>query len=308
MKLRLKKNVPLARYSTFKIGGKARFFFLAKNKKEILKAIEWAKREKLPFFILGGGSNVLFRDEGFNGLIIKMGNSNLKIKGERVLAGAGVSLQKLVFETINKGLEGLEWAVGIPGTLGGGIYGNCGAFGKEMKDVVEKVKVIEIKNGKFKIKELKNKKCQFQYRESIFKKNKNLIILEAILSLKRGNKRKLREKIKEILKIRKEKQPLEYPSAGSVFKNIPLKKVPKKIQEKFKDKIKNGFLPAGVLIEGVGLKGKKIGGAKISEKHANFILNYKNAKAKDVLALIELIKKKVKEKFKIELKEEIEIL
>jgi UDP-N-acetylmuramate dehydrogenase len=165
--------------------------------------------------------------------------------------------------------------------------------------------VLDVGGSKLEVKKLKKEDCKFGYRNSIFKRRKNWIILEATLKLEKGNKKEIEEKIKEILKLRKEKQPLELPSAGSVFKNVPIKKVPKKIQEKFNEKIKNGFLPAGVLIEAAGLKGFQIGGAKISEKHANFIVNTGEAKARDVLKLIELIKKRVKKKFKIELKEEI---
>ncbi len=152
---------------------------------------------------------------------------------------------------------------------------------------------------------MNSKECKFGYRESIFKRKKNWVILEATLKLKRGKKQEIQKKIKNILKQRKERQPLEFPSAGSVFKNVSAKKLPKETKEKFKDKIKNGFLPAAVLIEECGLKRKAIGGAKISEKHANFILNLKNAKAKDVFDLIQLVKKKVREKFRIDLEEEI---
>lgn len=305
MPIKLQNNVILANFTTFKIGGTAKYFIKAKNQKEIIDAVKWAKKRNLPFFVLGNGSNVLFSDDGFEGLVINVRCSKFEIRGKKIIAEAGCPLQKLVQETIKKSLAGLEWAAGIPGTLGGAIYGNAGAFSKEIKDVVEKVKILELKNSELRIKELKNKDCKFGYRESVFKKKKKLIILEAILKLKKGDKKKLKEKVKKILKIRKEKQPLEYPSAGSVFKNVPLKKIPKKIQKKFKDKIKNGFLPAAVLIETAGLKGKKIGGAKISEKHANFIINIKNAKAKDVLALINLTKRMVYQKFKSKLKEEV---
>lgn len=305
MPIKLQNKVILANFTTFKIGGAAKYFIKAKNQKEIIDAVKWAKKRNLPFFVLGNGSNVLFSDDGFEGLVINVRCSKFEIRGKKIVAEAGCPLQKLVQETVKKSLAGLEWAAGIPGTLGGAIYGNAGAFSKEIKDVVEKVKILELKNYELRIKELKNKDCKFGYRESVFKKKKKLIILEATLKLKKGDKKELKEKVKEILKIRKEKQPLEYPSAGSVFKNVPLKEIPKKIQKKFKDKIKNGFLPAAVLIETAGLKGKKIGGAKISEKHANFIINIKNAKVKDILALINLIKRTVYQKFKIKLKEEI---
>ncbi len=194
---------------------------------------------------------------------------------------------------------------GIPGTLGGAIWGNAGAFGREIKDLVEEVKILKIENCKLQIAKLKNKDCKFGYRDSIFKRKGSWIILETVLKLKEENKKEIEEKIREVLKLRKEKQPLEFPCAGSIFKNVPIEKVPKKIQEKFKEKIKNGFLPAGALIEAANLKGYQIGGAKISEKHANFIVNLGKAKASDVLKLIELTKKKVRKKFKIQLKEEI---
>jgi UDP-N-acetylmuramate dehydrogenase len=302
--LKIRENVPLRDYTTFKIGGPARYFFVAKNKEEIKEAILWAKKKKLPFFILGGGSNVLFSDNGFNGLVIKLQNRQYEIRNSKVIAEAGVPLQKLVLESAKKGLSGLENLAGIPGTLGGAIWGNAGAFGREIGNLVEEVKVLDVGSSKLEVKRLKNKDCKFGYRESIFKRKKNLIILEATLKLKKGNKKEIEEKMKEILKLRKEKQPLEFPSAGSVFKNVPIRKIPKKIRERFKGKIKNGFLSAGALIEAAGLKGYKIGEAKISEKHANFILNVKNAKAKDVVALMNLIKKRVKNKFKITLEEE----
>jgi UDP-N-acetylmuramate dehydrogenase len=310
--MEIKKNVSLKAYSTFKIGGRAKYFTVVKNTEEISKAISLAKEKKIPFFILGGGSNVLFSDNGFEGLVIKIQNSNLKIQNEnskfKIICGAGFPLMKLVFKSSEIGATGLENLAGIPGTLGGAIWGNAGAFGREIGDLVEKVKILEVGSSKIKIKELKNKDCEFGYRDSIFKKKKNCIILEATLRLKKGNKKEIEEKIKEILKLRKEKQPLEFPCAGSVFKNIPAKNLPKKIKEKFKDKIKNGFLSAGILIDMAGLKGYRIGGAKISQKHANFIVNLGKAKAKEVLELIKLIKGEVKRKFGVKLKEEIQII
>jgi UDP-N-acetylmuramate dehydrogenase len=306
--IKTREKIPLKEYTTFKIGGPARYFFVAKNKEDLKNAILWAKKKKLPFFILGGGSNVLFSDNGFNGLVIKLQNTQYEIRNTNVIAGAGVPLQKLVLETAKKGLSGLENLAGIPGTLGGAIWGNGGAFGREIGDLVEEVKVLDAGSSKLEVKKLRNKDCKFGYRDSIFKRKKNWIILEATLRLKKGKKKEIEEKIKEFLRLRKEKQPLEFPSAGSVFKNVPIKKVPKEIREKFKEKIKDGFLPAGVLIEAAGLKGFQIGGVKISEKHANFIVNVENARAKDVVKLIELIKKGVKRKFNIELEEEIKLV
>jgi UDP-N-acetylmuramate dehydrogenase len=292
----VKTNIPLKKYTTFKIGGPAKYFFEAKKKEDLIGAIIAAKKMRLPFFILGGGSNLLVSDTGFKGLIINFQFSIFNFQKNKIIVGAGTPLGRLVSSSTEKSLTGLEWAVGVPGTVGGAIYGNAGAFGYSMADVVKSVEVLEITEGrmqndnaKFKIKEYKNKDCKFSYRESIFKRNKNLIILSAKLQLKKGNKKNIQEKMREYLNYRKENQPLDLPSAGSIFKN------PK------------GF-SAGELIEGCGLKGEKFGDVKISEKHANFIVNLGEGKAKDVMKLINLAKKKIKEKFGITLEEEIQFL
>ena len=199
---------------------------------------------------------------------------------------------------MEKNLSGLEWAAGIPGTVGGAVWGNAGAFGKSMKDIVQAVEVLDSQN--FKIKKFKNKDCKFDYRESIFKKKKNLIILSANLVLEKGKKEKIKKQIKNNLQYKREFQPLSFPSAGSVFKNHPPIRISKKI-------LAGKSFSAGELIEKCNLKGKTIGRAKISEKHANFIVNLGKARSKDVMKLINLTKKKVKKKFSVNLKEEIKI-
>jgi len=258
--MKFKRNVLLKNHTTFQIGGPAKYFFVTKTKEELISAIKKAKKIKLPFFILGGGSNILVSDKGFNGLVIKFGQP----------------LSSYVS-------KGLEWAVGIPGTVQGAVCGNAGAFKKSMKDVVERVEVFDTETGKVKI--FKNKDCWFSYRNSIFRKKKNLIILLVKIASKKSNTKK----IKQYLDYRKKTQPLNLPSAGSVFKNP------------------SGF-SAGELIEKCNLKGKKIGNVKISEKHANFIVNLGDGKAKDVKKLIKIIKNKVKNKFGVVLKEEIQFL
>lgn len=287
----IKKNVLLKDYTTFKIGGPAKYFFVAKNKKDLIKAILMAKKIGLPFFILGGGSNLLVSDKGFKGLVIKVKSQIRqpadKIKNNKIFAETSIPLAALVNKTVENNLTWLEWAAGIPGTVGGAIRGNAGAFGKSMKNIVKEVEVYDTKNGKIKI--LKNKNCKFNYRDSIFKKKKNLIILSATLQLKKGNKKEIKKKIKKNLEQRNKTQPLNFPSAGSIFKN------PK------------GF-SAGELIEKCGLKGKKIGKIEISKKHANFIVNLGGGRTKDVKKLIKLIKKEVKNKFDVELEEEIQYL
>lgn len=290
----IKEKVLLKNYSTFRIGGLAKYFFEARKKEELIEIVLFSLKNKIPFFILGEGSNVLFQDKGFKGIIIKIEIKDLKIikknlKAE-IFAGAGVSLSLLVGKSLKNNLSGLEWAIGIPGSLGGAIYCSAGAFGKGIKDVIKSVEVLEIfKNRKIKIKNFKNKDCKFAYRDSIFKHNKNLIILSAVLELKEARKREIKETINKYLGYRIKTQPLNYFSAGSVFKN------PKGVA-------------AAKLIQESGLKGKRIGDIKISEKHANFILNLGNGKSKDVKKIIDIIKKEVKKKFKVDLEEEIEIL
>ncbi len=278
----IKKNISLSQHTTFKIGGKAKYFFRAKNKENLVKAMKLAKKYSLPFFVLGGGSNILVSDKKYEGLIIKAENSKCFMKKNLMYCESGLPLSQAVKKAAEAGFSGLEWAAGIPGTIGGAIRGNAGAFGNSMKKIVKEVETFDNKE----IKIFKNKESSFSYRNSIFKSKPYLIILSAQLQLKKENKKNIKNKMKEILISRKEKCPLNFPSAGSIFKNY-------------------GKISAGKLIEECGLKGKRIGGAIISKKHANFILNDKKAKANDVMKLIKLIKEKVKRKFKIRLEEEI---
>ncbi|MDD5221358.1 MAG: UDP-N-acetylmuramate dehydrogenase [Candidatus Pacebacteria bacterium] len=301
----IKRNVSLKNHSTFRIGGIAKYFFEAENKEEILKAIKTAKKSHLPFFILGGGSNILFSDKRFNGLIIKINNQDLEIKKNAIIAGAGIKLSRLVLESAKHNLSGLEWAAGLPGTLGGAIYGNAGAFSKSIKDSVKSIKVFDAKI--LKIKNLSAKQCKFGYKESIFKKNRNLVIISCELILKKGN---LKEEITKTISQRKKTQPLNFPSAGCIFKNYLGKIKNRKIVLKYPELEmfnEKRIIPAGFLIEKCGLKGKNIGGAQISKLHANFIINTNDAKAKDVFKLINLIEKKVKKEFKISMEKEIQI-
>jgi len=298
--IQIKKNISLAPLTSFKIGGPAKYFLEAKNVDEVVEGLKWAKENKIKYFVLGGGSNILISDRGFRGMVINFQFSILNFQKNRIIAGAGTSLAQLVGASIKDGLKGLEWAAGIPGTLGGAIYGNTGAMGHSISESVEKIKVL--RNGV--LINLKNKDIKFAYRKSIFQKNKD-VILEIELKLQKGDKEEIKKLIKENLLKRSSNQP-HYPSAGCIFKNPKFeirnsKKYPE--MENFK---KSGTVSAGWLIEKCGLKGKQIGQAQISEKHANFIVNLGNAKAKDVIALINLVKKTVKNKFNFDLKEEIQ--
>jgi len=280
---KIEKNINLAPLTTFKIGGPAKYFCQVRTEKELIQAIKWAKKKKTPYFVIGGGSNLLISDKGFKGLVIKLSMEQCQLIENKLLLGSALRLSQAVRFLVKNNLTGLEWAAGIPGTVGGAVRGNAGAFGQEISDCL--LKAIVLRGSK--IIELKNKEIRFTYRQSIFKKNKD-IILSVVLKLKKGERRKNEKLIQNNIQRRKKGQPSQ-PSAGCIFKN---------------PKQKN----AGALIDQCGLKGKQIRGAKVSEKHANFIINTGQAKARDVKNLIELIKKQVKDKFNIELKEEIEYL
>jgi len=286
--MKIQKNISLAKFTTFKIGGKAKYFVKVKTKKDIVEAVKFARENKLRFFVLGGGANSLALDEGFNGLIIRIRNSKFEIRKSKIIAGAGTLLKNLVSASAGASLSGLEWAAGIPASLGGSVYGNAQAFSFNMADIIEEVEVLDSKD--YKVRKLNNKQCEFSEKNSIFKRNKNLIILSAVLKLKKGEKEEIKKIIREHLDLRKERHPLDYPSAGSVFVNKPDRE------------------PSSYLIEKAGLKGRKVGNAQVSEKHAGFIVNLGGATCKDVLELIKIIKKEVKNKFKISLKEEIQII
>lgn len=307
----LKEDEPLALHTTFNIGGPAQYFFIAKTSDDLSRAVKSAIKLKIPYYVLGGGSNLLVSDQGFSGLIIKIKNDKLKVEEEKVVAGAGALLSSIVGKSVEAGLTGLEWAAGIYGTIGGAVRGNAGAFGHSISEILEKVRILT-PEGKIKL--LDNKKCQFGYRNSVFKKTKD-IVLETFLKLEKGDRGKSKKLIASYLKQRKEKQPLEYYSAGSIFKNYELgsmnyeelrNKFPKADEEDLKKWLEFKKIPAGWLIDKLELRGKKIGGAMISEKHANFIINTGEATADNILALISLIKTKARDTFGIKLDEEIE--
>jgi UDP-N-acetylmuramate dehydrogenase len=294
-------------YTTFKIGGPAKYFLVIKTKEDLIAAIKMAKHLKLPVFILGGGSNVLISDKGLNGLVIKTVNTKIALIGQdSVFVEAGANSAKLMKFTIENSLSGIEWFAGIPGTIGGAIYGNAQAFGTKMSDSIKSVEVLDLKT--LKIINLSNKQCKFSLKNSIFKTNKNLIIISAVLKLKKAKRKEIEEKIKKHISYRKKSHPIKFPSAGSVFINPELVIKNKKLLAKFPELIefnKWGVVHAGYLIEKCGLRGKRIGNAQISLQHANFIVNLGGAKAKDVLQLIKLAKQKVKKTFNINLKQEI---
>jgi len=305
----IQENVSLSDFTTFRLGGPARFFAEVENKKDLEEALQFAKEKKIEWFVLGGGSNLLVSDQGFNGLVIKIKLNNFKIDLQQgiIHIDAGVNLAKLVDISIFEGLTGMEWAAGIPGTVGGAIRGNARAFGKNMGIAIETVEALDI-NG-LKINSYNKSECEFEYWGSIFKKNPNLIIVSAKIKLKKGHKEKSQQEVRDIINKRISAQPTEN-SPGSFFLNPVIKD--KKLIEQFeKDqgiKSRGGKVPAGWLIDQLGLRGQKIGGAMVSLEHANFIINTGNAKSEDVIILASLIKQKVRNNFGVQLEEEVQFV
>lgn len=304
--LDIQEEISLKDFTTFKIGGRAKYFVKASNDNEIKETVKWTKEKNLPFFILGGGSNILFPDSDYNGVVIKIENQGLDFRGNEVITGAGIVFLKLILFCKEKSLSGLEWGAGIPGTIGGAIFGNAGAFGGELKNNIKEV--LAINKETLEEKRFSSKDCKFSYRNSIFKKTKKYIISSGIFSLEKKRKEEIGRIIKEHILYRKEHHPLEQPSAGSIFKNVKTKDIEKSLLGNFLEFKEKEEVPAAYIIDKAGLKGKRVGGAKISEKHTNFIVNDSNAKAKDVISLINFAKEEVKKKFDIELKEEVIII
>lgn len=305
----VQKNVLLKNYTTFKIGGPAEYFFIAKTKESLITALRTAKKLKLPVFILGGGSNILVSEKGFNGLVIKIDILGIKFEKNKAVVSAGENSTKLAYLSTDNGLSGLEWAAGMPGTVGGSIYGNAQAFGAKISDIIESVEAINLKT--LELENFTKEQCLFFLKNSIFKKNKNLVIVSAVLELKAEPAEQIKNQIKEFLEYRRTKHPMDFPSAGSVFVNPEMTIESKKLMEKFpelEEYNKKRLIAAGYLIEKSGLAGRKKGNAQISEKHCNFIINLGGAKAKDVLFLINLAKKEVEKVFGVKLEPEIQFV
>lgn len=289
--LEVLENEPLSKHSSFKIGGEARYAIFPKNKDEMIGAIEAVKRGNIKFAIVGNGSNLLFDDDGFDGAIIFTKNMSSteyihSASGTFVRAECGKSLTELASETGKKhSLTGLEFAYGIPGTLGGAVYMNAGAYGGQMSDVVIETEYFDPSSNE--IKTIGKEGHGFSYRHSIFAEHPEYVILSSLLELKEGDAEEIFALMSKNMSARKEKQPLEYPNAGSTFKRP------------------GGNLFAGKLIEDSGLKGYTVGGAQVSEKHAGFTVNRGGATCRDVLAVIEHTKNTVLEKFGVELECEV---
>ncbi len=305
--IRFKKSFPLSRVSSYRIGGAARYFFEAGDIRELEEALRAAKKKKLKIFVVGGGTNLLVGERGFDGLVLRPALSFIRNKGTAIEVGAGTPMEKLLKYTIEKKLGGLEWAGGLPGTVGGAIRGNAGAFGGEMKDLVQTVHYLDINDLRLKTRNATE--CLFGYRMSIFKEKGNRdIIIHGTLKLTRGNAITIKEAIEEKITYRKLRHPMEYPNIGSIFKNVPVQKIPRKLQKKLRSVVKKDpfpVVPAAYLIAESALKGVSFGGAMISPQHPNFIVNALEATSTDVKYLMTLIRNKVFKKFGIMLEPEI---
>lgn len=284
----IKYNEPMKKHTTMKVGGLCDCMVEPSSIEEIQKVLEYVKENNIKYYIIGNGSNLLVKDEGVHALIIKIANkfSGFEVNGEYIKAYSGCSVPKLSQIAKENSLSGLEFACGIPGSVGGGIRMNAGAYGSEMVNVVEKVGFLD-ENGN--LKEIDGKDAHFTYRHSMFVDNPQYVVVYAIYKLQKGNKDEISKIMEENMNSRKQKQPIEYPNFGSVFKRP------------------EGYF-VGKLVDDCGLKGYKIGGAQVSTKHSGFMINIGDATCKDVLDLIEYVKEKVYEKFNVKLQEEVVIL
>ena len=283
------KDEPMSKHTSLKIGGKADYFIKVSTIDELKKLLEFANKNKIQTTIIGNGTNLLVKEGGIRGFVIKLELKDFKIKKNmsdvEITVGAGMTLATLASIALKEEFTGMEFLAGIPGTIGGAVRMNAGAYGGEIKDILVKTRYME-KNGKIKVLNLKEHK--FEYRNSIFSKL-DVIIIDTTIKLKKGVKEEIQAKMNEYAVSRKKSQPLEYPNAGSTFKRG------------------EGFITAQ-LIDECGLKGYSIGGAEVSQKHAGFIINKNKATTKEILDLIEYVQKIVKEKTGKEIKLEIEVL
>ena len=279
---------PLKNHTTFKIGGNCIALIEPREVSDIVETIKICRENSIKFFVIGNGSNLLVPDEGYNGVIIKLKGefSTIQVEGEYLIVNSGAKLSEVYTVAYENSLTGFEFASGIPGTIGGAIYMNAGAYGGEMKDIVESVQVLDLDN--FELRELKNEELEFSYRKSIIQR-RNYIVTTIKLKLQKGNKEKINAVYEDLRERRNSKQPLNFGSAGSTFKRP------------------EGHF-ASKLIEDAGLKGYHINDAWVSEKHSGFIVNKGNASFKEVMELIEYVQKVVFEKFGVKLETEVRIL
>jgi UDP-N-acetylmuramate dehydrogenase len=306
-KVEIQENVPLRQFSSYLIGGPARRYCDAGSVAAVQAAVAEAQRRGWRLFVLGGGTNLLIDDHGFDGLVLRPNLRTLEADGNRVVVGAGVLVAELLEFLVARSLAGLEWAGGLPGTVGGAVRGNAGAFGGEIKDSA--IAVESFDTGTQELLERGNAECGFGYRNSLYKQRPGEIILRTTFNLRPGDPAEIGKVIESRKEYRRRRHPLEYPNIGSVFKNIDLRQVPAEVRELCAHVIKVDpfpVVPTAFLLSEAGLKGLRHGGAMISPKHPNFIVNVDNAKSGDVQALVDQAKQTIWERFGVRLEEEIQ--
>ncbi|RBP44765.1 UDP-N-acetylmuramate dehydrogenase [Garciella nitratireducens] len=278
---------PMRNHTSFKIGGPADFLVLPKSVIEIQNIVKICKKENIPFFVIGNGTDLLVRDKGIRGVVLKIAKNfdHVKIIGEKVIAQAGISLSALAKVLLKNELTGFEFASGIPGTLGGAVTMNAGAYGGEIKDVLKNIEVMDQEGNIF---ILEGEEMKLEYRSSVVQE-KNFIVLTATMQLQKGNYEEIKEKMRKLDEMRKTKQPIQWPSAGSTFKRP------------------RGYF-AGKLIQDAGLKGFSMGRAQVSDLHSGFVINKGGATAREVIELIGYIQATVKQKFGVDLHTEVKIV
>ena len=282
----IKIDEKLSSYVNFKVGGPADILLIPKSKEQVIKSVEVCKENKIPFYLIGNGSNILVRDGGFRGVVISLKEVNtIIVDGDKIEAECGAMLKAVSDKAMENSLTGFEFACGIPGTIGGAVFMNAGAYDGEIAHVIESAEIIDEECN---IVRLSNKDLDFGYRSSIVMK-KGYTVLSAVFKLEKGQVKTIKELVDDLTNKRESKQPLEYPSAGSTFKRP------------------TGYF-AGKLIQDAGLKGYSIGGAAVSEKHSGFVINKGNATAKDITDLIKYIQDEVKRQFGVELHPEVRII
>ncbi len=304
------RDESLAAYTSLKIGGPAQLFFQAQNIDDLVGAIETAKAQNVPWYVLGGGSNVLISDDGYKGLVIVYADRSFTVRERTVVASAGALTTLVAKAAVEAGLSGFEWGTTVPGTMGGAICGNAGCFGSEMKDLVVTVDVYDTDTAKKSA--LPKDQCKFAYRDSAFK-HQPFVILKTLLSLKPGEKDKVQARAQELQDKRKQTQPQGEFSAGCMFKNFAFKDEAEIAKLKSQGEIPEAMLQskmisAGWLIDKLGLKGTNVGAAKVSDTHGNFVINAGGARAQDVLQLTSLIKMKVRDELGIMLEDEVQLV
>ena len=301
--LEIVENAPLRDCTRFSIGGPARWLVDASSEPALARAVQSLRECGEPHALIGGGTNLIVSDEGFAGVVLRYTNRSLEIEGTSVRVAAGAALQDLVDSTIAAGLRGLETMTGIPGWVGGAIYGNAGAYGHSIHERVESVRFFDGVS----VREIGNAACEFRYRDSVFKRDKDWIILSTVLRLDRAEPAELSAASESILKIRNEKYPPSMRCAGSIFKNLILAELPAAVQAQIPERVvREGKVPSAYFLELAGAKGMVHGGVRVATYHANLIYNHGGGTAGEVRHLIGELQRRVRDQFGIELEEEVQ--